>query len=203
MRYPKLRELCEAVRALLLGPYTHPFPKKPSPAAHRFRGKPLFDEEGCVGCGACAEVCPGKDITVTDDVARRKRTIKLRYDQCIFCGQCQANCLTGEGVRLTQDYDLVTFDRESAYTSVEKDLVLCEKCGAIVGARDHLLWLARKLGPKAYASPTLLVAATGELVPVDPFPRAPEDETPGRAHTLSVLCPKCRREVTVAELGGR
>ena len=201
MRYPKLRELGEAVKALVAGPYTHPFPKRPSPAAHRFRGKQVFDEDGCVGCGACAEVCPARDITVTDDAETAKRTIVLRYDKCIFCGQCEANCLTGEGIKFTQEYDLVTFDRDSAVTTIEKDLVLCEKCGAVVGARDHLLYLARKLGPKAYANTSLMLAASDQLVPVEEVAVAGEGEPPGRAHLVSVLCPRCRRAVLVAEQG--
>ena len=74
------RILKEAFSALFKGPYTHPFPKEPSEPAKRFRGKPKYDEEGCVGCGACSMVCPAKDITYVDDINKKKRTITLRYD---------------------------------------------------------------------------------------------------------------------------
>ena len=44
MKKPKLRELKEAVTALIRGPYTDKFPKTPAVIPERFRGKPK--EEG-------------------------------------------------------------------------------------------------------------------------------------------------------------
>ena len=48
------RLLKEALTALFTGPYTHPFPKEAHEPSKRFRGKPTFDEEECVGCGGCS-----------------------------------------------------------------------------------------------------------------------------------------------------
>jgi len=62
MRYPKLRELKEAIRALIKGPYTSRFPFEPHQPYERFRGKPEFRQDDCVGCGACFQVCPAKAI---------------------------------------------------------------------------------------------------------------------------------------------
>ena len=45
MRKPKLRELAEAVRAFIHGPYTLPFPKEPAPLPDEFRGAPRYSEE--------------------------------------------------------------------------------------------------------------------------------------------------------------
>ncbi|MEW6556768.1 MAG: 4Fe-4S binding protein, partial [Elusimicrobiota bacterium] len=66
MRYPKLRELKEAIKALIKGPYTTKFPFEPHTPFPRFRGKPVPDEKNCIGCGACAEVCPTRAIEVID-----------------------------------------------------------------------------------------------------------------------------------------
>jgi hydrogenase-4 component H len=48
-----------------------------------------------VGCGACAEVCPSQCIDIVDG---EKRKFTLHLDSCIFCGQCQANCITEKGI---------------------------------------------------------------------------------------------------------
>jgi len=59
MKYPKIRELAEAIKALIKGPYTSGFPREPHVPHPNFRGQPKFDATQCVGCLACEEVCPG------------------------------------------------------------------------------------------------------------------------------------------------
>lgn len=191
----QIRVLKEALTALFTGPYTHPFPYQPSEPQKRYRGMPKFDEEGCVGCGACAETCPADDIQVVDDLENKKRTISLRYDECIYCGTCEATCITEKGVKLSKDYATVYLDRKDAVTSIEKDLVLCEKCGAIVGTPDHIKWVADRLGPLAYSNPTLLLSTMGDLKMLGEVPERQEDMKAGRYDVVRILCPTCRREI--------
>lgn len=143
MRKPKWRELGEAIRALVNGPVTTRFPFEQVEPPPNFRGKPEFQPDSCVGCAACAEICPAGAIVVLHDVTGHPamRKLEIRLDQCIFCGQCELNCLTHEGVHLTQKYDLATFDRHSARESIEKELVLCESCGSIITTREHLRFI--------------------------------------------------------------
>ena len=191
MRAPKLRELKEAITALIRGPYTAKFPAEPTPLPETFRGRPRFDEEECVGCGACSNVCPAAALEMEDDVAAKTRRLVIRLDRCIFCGQCVANCLTEKGVKQTNEYDLSTTDRSTLRETVEKALLVCEGCGAVIGAEDHVRWVARKLGPLAFSNPTLLLAAMQDQGLADREPPAGGELI--RGDRLRILCPKCRQ----------
>ena len=186
MRAPKLRELREGIRALLGRRFTTRFPAAATEVPEGFRGVPRFDEKGCVGCGACAVVCPVKDIEVTDSLRDGKgtRRLTIHLDDCIFCAQCARNCITGKGVVMTPNFDLATADRGKIRESIEKELVLCEICGGVVGARDHLLWIARRVGPAAFTNPTLMLPMLDALVPeAGPPPDGREGlRQIGRAH---------------------
>jgi hydrogenase-4 component H len=163
-----------------------------------FRGIPRFDPDVCMGCGACAVVCPAKDIEVSDEVrdGTGLRRLTIHYDDCIFCAQCARNCPAEKGVVMTQDFDLATGDRHSLREKVEKELVLCELCGDPVAAKEHLLWIARRVGPAAYSNPTLMLAMLNTLSPAPPSP--PEKRTgTGRGDRIRILCSRCRRGTTL------
>ncbi len=202
MKYPKLRELKEAIKALIKGPYTSKFPYKPSPAFSRFRGKQEFSEEHCVGCGACSEVCPAKAIDVTDDARSGKRNLTLKLEDCIFCGNCQANCITEKGISFTNEYDMATYDRKAAIVTIEKDLLLCEDCGCIIGTKDHIRFLAKKLGILAYSNPLMILTNQQQLKLAEPMQHKPLDRHKGRQAMFRVLCPKCRRQVMLEDEWG-
>ena len=204
MKKPKLRELKEAVKAVISGPYTTRFPFEPHTPPDGFRGKPEFQEDDCVGCAACAEVCPALAITVTDepDAGPPTRRFELRYDKCIFCGQCELNCTTSEGIKLTKTYDMVTLDRSTCLEHIEHELVICEVCGAIVGAAKHLRWVAQQLGAKAYANPTLIVSADGGMRLAAKDAGRAGTPTLARSDMMRVTCPACRRTTILRELWG-
>ena len=197
MRLPclfQLRVLKEAFTALFKGSYTSKFPFEPLEPAPKFRGRPVPDEEWCIGCGACAEVCPPSAIEKIDDFETGKRKITWRYDKCIFCGQCELNCTTEKGVHLGDEYDLATFDRESARDGLEFELVTCPCCGDIIGTKKHILWLVRKLGPLAYGNFPLILAG---------YPSLQVKPSADRSNLFSLLCPKCRREVLLFDEYGK
>ncbi len=200
MKKPKLRELGEAVKAIVKGPYTIKFPGAPTPTAGTFRGIMEFDEEKCVVCGACAEVCPAAARELTDFVDREVRRITHHQERCIYCGICEAAC-SWEALRHTQEYDLAQLVNEGYEKHVEKELLLCEVCGDPIATRQQLLWVANKAGELAYANPTLSSILHEEIEGVEPVSPTGR-QTAYRSDHLKRLCPGCRREVYMREIWG-
>ncbi len=203
MKYPKLRELKEAIIALVKGPYCSDYPRKSHQPAKRFRGKPEYSDEGCIACGACALVCPTRSIEVRDYLAKGKATRKmiLHLDECHYCGQCSALCTTREdippGIKHTTEFDLAGFDRASMVsTTDEKELALCETCGDVITAKAHLAWIAKKLGSLAFSNPTLFVSSLKTMGFADDVLQAAKDKL-SRSDRIKILGPKCRRETTI------
>ncbi len=202
MRKPKLRELAEAIKVLAAGPYTSKFPKDPPAVPETFRGKPEFVQEKCIGCGACAQVCPSKSIDIVDDIASGKRQLILHYDSCNFCGQCLLSCSTREGITYTGEFDLAGFDRTAMIVTTEKELALCELCGEVAGTRDHLRWLADRLGSLGYANPSLILTDMQQLSQGGDVPDRAPNRAIDREDLFRILCPSCRRKVYLAEEWG-
>lgn len=194
--YPKLRELAEAVKALIKGPYTSKFPYQPHKPAEGFRGKPQFFEKDCVGCAVCAQVCPASAISVTDEL--NIRILKIRLDLCIFCGQCQANCLTEKGIKLTQEFDLATLQNRGAlYQAIEKELVLCEGCNEVIAPKEQMIWVAEKLGALVFANTSLLSYFFGEKDLAEIKSSLVSQMPSSRSDRFKLFCPKCRRQAVL------
>lgn len=49
----------------------------------------MVDKEKCIGCGACASICPVGAIKLTNGKA------KIDPQKCIKCGSCQMFCPVG------------------------------------------------------------------------------------------------------------
>jgi len=198
---PKLRELKEAVIAVFSPRFTTRFPVKPCVVPASYRGKPEFDLDKCIGCGACVNVCPtGRCLTMEDDVQADPpvRRITLSYDTCIFCGNCHDNCTTEGGIVMSNEWDLAGLDRAAMRETHEFELQLCEKCGAVIGAKKHLVWLYEKLGPLAYANPSLLIAKSSDLLtkPQEILEKKPDEQVQTRDF-MRILCPECKCELNI------
>jgi len=203
MRTPKVRELGEALRSLFSRPYTIRYPYEPVVAPEAFRGRPKFIEAECIGCGACAQVCPARAIDVVDTVEDGKgvRRLTIHHGHCIFCGQCHRYCTTQEGVILTNEYETGTYDLNLAVATVEKELVICKECGEVITTADQLRWVADKLGTKAFGNMGLALLISQNLGLAGPAERDPERQH-DRGDNVSILCPRCKREVILYEQWG-
>ena len=200
MRLPKIRELIEAIKAIIKGPYTSKFPVEPHQPHPNFRGQPKFNDQKCVGCAACKEVCPVEAIgycDVVDDKSNPRRVMIHYTDICIFCGQCEAACIVdNEGIKLSNDWELSFFDRSKSDECIEKELQLCEICGKAIACRDHLEWIVKRIGELSFSSPTLYLSRLRSLGIVDQnIISALADQ--GRSDRVKILCASCRRETTL------
>ena len=202
MRLPKLRELKEAVTAVLSPRFTTRFPAEPCVVPEKYRGKPEFDLDTCIGCGACVNVCPApRCLTMVDDLDADPPVRRITHQTyaCIFCGNCEDNCTTENSIKLSDKWDLATMDKESIVETHEFELQMCEKCGAMIGAKKHLVWLYEKLGPLAYTNPSLLIAKSGQLATIPQ--QSQQQPQPGKevrtSDFMKILCPECKCELNI------
>ncbi len=49
--------------------------------------KAIVDQEICIGCGQCVDICPIEAIELDNDIA-------VISDECIECGACVNTCPT-------------------------------------------------------------------------------------------------------------
>lgn len=201
MKKPKIRELNEAIKAIFSRRYTSKYPAEEADVAPTFRGAPEYSDEGCVGCTGCYHVCPAGAIKLEDTVngTAGTRHLRVNLEECIYCGQCEKYCTTGEGIELSKEYSLSFTGEEGPVSTTEKDLVICDACGEVIGTKEHILWLYSKLGGLAYSNPSVFLTYLENL---DLARRDRLNERPShRSDRVRVLCPECRRELTIIEEG--
>jgi len=134
--------ITESIRGFIR-PKTIPYPRLPSVPPEGFRGKPEFDAQKCVGCGACAQTCPTGAISVIDEP---ERSIRVWYGKCSFCGRCQDVC-PEEAVRLTSQYELAVFDKNQATADIKIEFEACPNCGNKFIPAPQLKKSFERMGP--------------------------------------------------------
>lgn len=199
---PKLRELVEAVRAVVRGPFTTKFPAKVDSVHPNFRGVLKFRQDKCICCGACVQVCPSGAREILVDRERAVFRNIHHAERCIYCGQCVLYCTVGDAIYHTPEFDLSRTERSTDWeTVVEQPAAFCELCGEPFAAKPHLLHVARRVGDLASANPTLFLSVYEDLGSAEPAAPA-VGRSPYRSNTMRVLCPECRRKAFLTEQWG-
>jgi len=200
MRYPKLRELVEAIKAIITGPYCAKFPKKPAICSPNYRGRPTYDDSTCMGCATCAKVCPTGAISFEDPGKKDDvyRTFTLDLGQCIFCGECQRNCPVLTGITLHPVWDLAVLNRTELISKMQKEVLFCTNCGSVIAPIAQLRYLFRTLGSAAFSNPTLILSISEHVKELR------QQKTPVIKHhdIFNVLCPRCRHKILVNDTYG-
>ncbi len=208
MKYPKLRELKEAIKALIKGPFTTKYPYEKHIPPESFRGKPQPSQEGCIGCGACAEVCPAEAIELKDikSVNSAERVLVWHYDECIFCGQCARICTTRNekipGVVMSKEFELANTDRKKIRSEkIKHDLFLCSYCANIISTKKHLVYVSEKLQHKTFGNINLTQVLLEKFgLNIEPVKFKQFNQ---REYLYEILCPKCRRKTLLFDEYGK
>ncbi|HSW39817.1 MAG TPA: 4Fe-4S dicluster domain-containing protein [Acidobacteriota bacterium] len=129
---------------------TLPYPSQPAPPPEGFRGQVAVDIGKCIGCGACAMVCPPRLINIDDLDGRR--TLEFRLGRCTYCAMCADVCPV-EAITLGQEFELATDDRGDLDIDVELLMAKCEHCGEAFTTRRIIDKLAAEVSKKLGMEP--------------------------------------------------
>lgn len=103
-------------------PVTLEYPEKKPTLAERFHGRLALltkstGEDLCIGCQACARVCPCGDLIQIEmhrDADKKPVIDQFTIDigRCIFCGNCTEVCPV-DCIKMLDDFELADYTREA------------------------------------------------------------------------------------------
>ena len=87
-----------------------------NPETQRFERELQYDKEKCIGCGACAKVCPQEIIHIHEcanyivvkcsNKSKGAAAKKQCEVSCIGCGICEKTCTAG-AIRVTENHAVI------------------------------------------------------------------------------------------------
>jgi len=105
----------------------------PIPSAHK---KMVISDKKCIGCGACATVCPACCISFLDN--KKYRTLKIDIADCIYCGVCSEVC-PENAIVLMSGNELFSTNKEHLYHELRIKLKRCEHCREVISTKKGVL----------------------------------------------------------------
>jgi len=87
----------ESLKNLVSKPETIKYPFSPSPEPEGYRGTILYNEELCIFCDKCENICPPGAIKFeVIDLQSGKKEYNYNPYLCIYCGACVDACPKSE-----------------------------------------------------------------------------------------------------------
>src|SRR5271169_1791372 len=120
-------KLKEAMIGLKAGRVTLDYPAQPRPVAENFRGRPVFDAQKCIGCAACANNCPAREILVLD-VCQEIRILKYLGRRCTYCGRCADVC-PEKAITMSHEFENATNRISDLGQKLDLFMSTCQRCG--------------------------------------------------------------------------
>lgn len=98
-------------------------------------GKITVDENKCVSCGACANLCEPKAITTKE--TKKHRKMYYSHYLCTGCEACIRACPT-EAITLVKELDLKPFLLKETNQFSGSELINCKECGEVFSTKAIL-----------------------------------------------------------------
>jgi NADH-quinone oxidoreductase subunit I len=99
-----LKPMINAFSNLFSKPATIDYPFEKSPQNKEARGLIVYDEQKCIFCLRCEDVCPPEAIAFTQNREDFSYTYLYNPYLCIYCGECVRVC-PDKAEALTQSCD--------------------------------------------------------------------------------------------------
>ena len=117
----------EAILCLKAGRVTLSYPINPRPVPARFRGRPVFDPNKCIGCAGCANNCPAREILIKD-TCQEIRVVKYIGRRCTYCGRCADLC-PEKAITMSPEYENASENAHDIEQNLEIWMSTCQPCG--------------------------------------------------------------------------
>jgi Fe-S-cluster-containing hydrogenase component 2 len=101
---------------------------------------PRVDEERCLVCDACSNMCPYKALQI--QYTNEERRLVFNAEACTACGVCEAAC-PYNALKLEYRFDKSLLGKWSILARDE--IARCRRCGKPIGSMKHLKYLEKKL----------------------------------------------------------
>jgi Fe-S-cluster-containing hydrogenase component 2/Ni,Fe-hydrogenase III small subunit len=110
------------------------------PPGHR--GPARVDPATCIGCAACAHVCPADAVEIAD--GGRERQVRFKQADCIACGTCQDVC-PAEAIAVGPGSPTWCTDKDAAVSTAALPLATCRACGSPFLPGRQLEWALHRI----------------------------------------------------------
>jgi Ni,Fe-hydrogenase III small subunit/NAD-dependent dihydropyrimidine dehydrogenase PreA subunit len=125
-----------------------------------FRGDPHVDQDKCIGCSACAHVCPADAIEIED--GGRARVVRFMRQACVFCASCQDVCPT-KAVELRSGDTSWCREKGASKSEATLPLARCGICGNGFIPEAQIAWAMKTVSDKRALAQADRVALQGRL----------------------------------------